>query len=114
MLTRDEILSKAVLKRETVTVPDLGGDVILQEMSGTQRDAWEQSLQSRDKQGNLVNARAKLVVATLVNEDGTRMFSDDDVDCVGEIPFSVLDRICDVALRLNHLRPQDVEEAKKN
>jgi hypothetical protein len=114
MLSRDEILSKAVLKRETVTVPDLGGDVVVQEMSGAQRDAWEQSLQARDKQGNLVNARAKLVVAALVNEDGTRMFSDDDVDRVGGMPFGVLDKICQVALRLNHLRPEDVEEAKKN
>lgn len=114
MLSRDEILSKAVLKRETVTVPVLGGEVVLQEMSGAQRDAWEQSLQARDKNGNLVNTRAKLVVATLVNEDGTRVFSDDDVDLVGGLPSGVLDRICDAALRLNHLRPEDVEEAKKN
>ena len=114
MLTKDEILSKATLKRETVTVTELGGDVIVSEMSGAQRDAWEQTLSVRDKQGRLVNTRAKLVVATLVNDDGSRVFSDDDVDRVGGMPSSVLDRLCDVAQRLNRLRPEDVETARKN
>jgi hypothetical protein len=114
MLSRDEILSKAVLRRETVTVPELGGDVILQEMSGAFRDAWEQSLQDRDNHGRLVNPRAKLVVATLVNEDGSRVFGDDDVDRVGNMPSSVLDRLCNVAQRLNLLRHEDLEESRKN
>jgi hypothetical protein len=42
------------------------------------------------------------------------MFGDDDIERLGGLPSSILDRLCDVAQRLNRLRPEDVQDDKKN
>lgn len=114
MLTKDEVFSNGKLKKELVNIPELGGDLIVSEMNGSGRDMWEQSLQARDKQGRLVNTRAKLVASTVVTDTGARMFGDDDIERLGGLPSSILDRLCDVAQRLNRLRPEDVQDDKKN
>ena len=115
MLNREEITaSNKNLKRETVFVEEWGGDVIVSEMNGTARDAWEQSLSARGEGQVLENPRARLVVATLLDESGKRIFSDSDVDLVGTLSCFALDKVCSVAQRLNKLRAEDVEEAKGN
>lgn len=113
MLSRDEILSKTGLKKQTVSVPEWGGEVIVSEMTGAARDAWEQGLQSRDSKGRLVSPRANLVIATVVDDKGERLFSDDDVEKVGNLSASSLTRICNVAQELNSLRADDLDTAKK-
>ena len=45
-LSRDDILG-ARLKRETMDVPEWGGSVILQEMSGTDRRTFENWVANR-------------------------------------------------------------------
>lgn len=114
MLSRDEILSKTKLKTQVVNVKEWGGDVIVSEMSGAQRDAWEQALQDRDGKGRLVSPRAKLVVATVVNEAGECLFTDKDVEQIGKLSASSLIAICNVAQKLNKLMAEDLEEAAKN
>jgi hypothetical protein len=114
MLTRDEILSKTKLKTKTVAIPEWGGDVLVSEMSGTGRDAWEQTLQDRDPQGRLVSPRAKLVIATVVNESGDCLFTDKDTEQIGKLSASSLIAICNVAQKLNKLMAEDLEEAAKN
>lgn len=114
MLSRDEILSKTQLKRQAVTVPEWNGDVLVSEMSGAARDAWEQSLQERDGKGRVINPRAKLVVATVIDEKGDRLFNDSDIEAVGKLSNNSLSAICDVAQRLNKLLGDDLERAEKN
>jgi hypothetical protein len=114
MLTRDEILSKTKLKTQAVAVPEWGGDVLVSEMSGNGRDAWEQTLQVRDDMGRLVSPRAKLVIATVVNETGECLFTDKDTEQIGKLSAASLIAICNVAQRLNKLMAEDLEEAAKN
>ena len=114
MLKRDEILSKKELRREKVSIPEWGGDVFVSEMSAESRDEWEQAIVTRDKNKNLQNPRAKLAVATIVDENGERIFTDDDINKVGKLSASVLDRICLVAQKLNKLMDRDLEDAKGN
>lgn len=113
-MNRDQIASAKDLKRETVFVEEWGGDVIVSEMDGTARDAWEQELANREKGQNLKNPRARLVVATLVDEQGQRIFADQDIDVVGSKSAKALDKVCKVAMRLNGLGSQDLEAAKGN
>lgn len=114
MLSKEQILSKTVLKQEVVNVPEWGGEVIVSEMNGTDRDAWEQSLVARDENRKLVNARAKLVAFTVVGEAGARMFNDEDVTALGILSSVALDRVVKVSQRLNGLTDRDIEESEKN
>lgn len=114
MLTRDEILSKTKLKTQVVSVPEWGGDILVSEMSGTKRDAWEQTLQDRDSKGHLVSPRAKLLIATVVDETGECLFTEKDTDQIGKLSASSLIAICNVAQKLNKLMAEDLEESVKN
>ena len=114
LLTRDAILAAVDLRRETVDVPEWGGSVIVSEMTGEARDAWEQSLIAPGSKPNLINVRARLVAACVVNEDGSRMFTPADVETLGRKSGRALDRVAKVAQRLNGLTDDDVEAARGN
>lgn len=113
MLRRDAILAAARLERETVHVPEWGGDVLVQELTAAARDDFERALVGAD--GRLgPNIRARLVALSVVDEDGNRLFSDADVAELAKQPAKAMDRVFSVAQRLSGLRPEDLEEAAKN
>lgn len=114
MLKREEILSKVSLKKEAVKVEEWGGEVLVSEMSGTSRDAWEQSIQEKDANGKLVSARAKLILFTVVTETGERLFKDEDLPEIGKLSSFVLEKVCTVAVKLNGLGSEAGEVSKKN
>jgi hypothetical protein len=118
MLTREQILSfKGKLRTEVVDVPEWGGEVIVSEISGAARDAFEASLvkgKGKQRQQDLANIRAKLVVRCVVDGDGNRVFSDADAADVGELPAAGLDRVFSVAQRLNGFKDEDIAELEGN
>lgn len=114
MLKREDILSKTDLKKESLTIKEWGGEIFVSEMSGTLRDSWEQMLREKDEEGKIVSPRAKLIAFTVVNEKGERIFNDSDVSLIGKLSSSSLEKVCTVAMRLNGLDSDSVEEAKKN
>lgn len=63
---------------------------------------------------NMKNLRAKLVALTIVDEEGNRIFSQQDVNLLGKKSALALNRVFEVAQRLNGLKPEDVEELTKN
>ncbi len=118
-LTREQILAQNDLKSETVSVPEWGdgAQVIVRTMSGTERDAYEISIiqsNGKDFEANRENARAKLLVQTIADETGNRLFTDEDVTELGKKSAAALDRIYTVSSRLNKLSKTDVEELAKN
>lgn len=121
-LSKAELQQKAKaagLPRDTVALPEFGAGVtvIVQGMSGTQRDAWERSLlvgRGARRDINTDNIRARLVVRCLINEDGTRLFEDADAKEVGEWRVDVLQRLFEVAQRLSGVSDGDIDELKKS
>jgi hypothetical protein len=116
-LSRDAILGKTKLKTERVDVPEWGGAVLVRELTGAERDAFEASI--LDDQGNadrerMVNSRARLAVRSIVDENGERLFSDDDAEALGVTSGRALDRVFSVASRLSGITPDDLEELTKN
>lgn len=112
-LSRDVILAANDLKRECVEIPEWGGTVCVRVMTGAERDEWERHiLDSRgpDNKTNLSNARARLAILCACDEDGKRLFGDDDLAAVGAKSAAALERIFDVALRLNLIGSKDVDE----
>lgn len=116
-LSRDAILSADDAKRELVSVPEWGGDVFVSTMSGSARDSWEQSLiirKGNKTEPNMENMRARLVIATVVDENGNRLFTDADVAALGKKSAAALERVCKVAQRLNGIGDVELEELKGN
>ncbi len=129
LLDRDSILKAEDLETEEVDVPEWGGAVLVRALSGTERDSYEAScMQERpvlDARGKpvkgrtemvrtLANVRAKLVVRSIVDGDGKRLFTDADASALGEKSAAALDRVFEVAARLSRLSDEDIEELAGN
>lgn len=112
MLTRDQILMCDDLPRETVQVPEWGGEVQVRTMTGADRDTFEASLIG--KEGRLENVRARLVSLALCDESGVRLFNDSDVIALGQKSAKALDRVFTVAQRLNGIGADQVDAAKND
>ena len=116
-LTKKAILDSDDLDRRKVDVPEWGGTVWVRTLTGSERDQFEGSIidtRGTDTKLNYTNLRAKLCVLTITDEEGQRLFTDGDVGALGNKSAAALDRIFDVAQRLNGLRPQDIDELVKN
>lgn len=112
LLTREQILARDDLKKEVVAVPEWGGDVVISAMTGTMRDDWEQSLIA--SKSSLENVRARLLVATAIDEKGEPLFTKDDVLALGKKSSAALDRCVKVAQRLNRLTQTELDDLAKN
>lgn len=116
-LTKLQIIEAQDIQKELVKVPEWGGDVYVKMMTGKERDTFESSLfetKGDDRKQNLVNMRARLAAMTIVDDNGTRLFSDDDVNALGKKSARALDRIFKVAQKLNGIGADAVEELTKN
>lgn len=118
MLTKDAILSSTDLPSEEVQVPEWGGSVFVRTMSGTERDAFEQSIiegkTAKGSTAKMVNVRAKLAVRVLVDDKGVRLFTDADANMLGTKSGKALDRVFEVAQRLCGIGDKDIEELEGN
>lgn len=111
------ILGAADVRREEVSVPEWNGVVLVQGMTGAQRDEFEEAClqgKGQNRQVNLRNLRAKLVVRSVVDGAGNRIFSDDDAAKLGNKSAAALSRVFEVAQRLSGITKEDVEELAKN
>jgi hypothetical protein len=113
-LTRDAILAADDLAKETVAVPEWGGEVIVSTMTGEARDAWEQSLLSGGGKVNMKNLRARLLAYAAVDESGTRLFTEADAEKLGKKSSKALERCVKVIQKLNGMTDKDLEDAKGN
>jgi hypothetical protein len=114
ILSREQILAAQDLRREKVAVPEWGGDVFVKALTGLERDGFDMSLIGADRKADLLGARAKLAVRCIVDENGERLFSDDDVPHLAAKSATALERIGRVAQRLNGMGDAELEDIKGN
>lgn len=91
--------------------------VRVQSLTGAERDVFEsESVRRKGKkvETNMENFRARLLVRTVVDEAGDRIFDDDDAQWLGQKSAAAISRIYDVAARLSGITEQDAEELTKN
>ena len=98
ILTREQILASQDLKKERVPVPEWGGDVFVRVMTGTERDAFEETIFKGG--GSNIGTRARLAALTMIDEKGQRLFTDEDVQVLGEKSAPALDRVYTASIRL--------------
>jgi hypothetical protein len=112
-LTRDLILSVNDIQQEVVDVPEWGGKVLVRGMTGSQRDLFERTVvqtKGKNVEANFENFRAKLLIWTVVDAEGTRLFRETDVVALGKKSAAAMSRVAEVASRLSGLSTEDVEE----
>lgn len=118
-LTREEILAAPDLPVVRLWIPEWNGEVLIRTMTGQERATFEESVTvERDGKAE-VDKRlffAYLLAATLVNEDGTLLFTDhaEVKDGLMGKSGAVLMRIGNKSAKLNGLSAQDQEELLKN
>lgn len=123
LLNRDKLLEKQKLEIEKVDL-DNGDFVYVREMTGHERNEFEASIlkKVRDKRGrvqdyeaSLEDYRAKLAVYTVCNEKGELLFRASDVSTLSNnMGAQRLEKIVNVAQRLNAITAEDREELLKN
>lgn len=119
---REQILAAPDLKEEAVPVPEWGEgvSVVVRELTGKQRDAFEadcRQIVGKKVEVNTDNVRAKLVVRCLYDTAGAagaRIFQDGDAEALGAKSGKVLGRLAAVAQRLSGLSDGDLEELAGN
>lgn len=115
LLTKQQILAAQDLATETVAVPEWGGEVVVATLSRADYDAYEDSLSKRvgrKVESNLQNFTARLCALCVVDAAGKRLFDEADVAALGAKSSAALQRVYDVALRLN--RPADEGDGKNS
>lgn len=113
ILNRDQILQAKDLVTETVEVPEWGGSVLVKSLTGAERDQFEAAIveqKGRDTKVNMRNARARLVALSVVDEEGKKLFSPNDVSLLGAKSAAALQRVFNVAMRLSGISEEDVRE----
>ena len=121
ILNRDSLLQKEVLE---VTEVDLGNNevVYVRQMTGHERDNFEGLLVTKVKKGktidfeqNLEDFRAKLVVSCICDEDGKLLLEPNDYKLLSRnMSAFKLEKIVNVAQKINKISDEDKEELVKN
>lgn len=113
LLGRSEILDAVDLQQQDVAVPEWGGTVRIRGLSGAERDqyeAWIISGKGRNRDVNLRQSRAKLVMMCVVDADGKRLFDEADISRLGAKSALAMQRVFDVAAALSGLDEDTLEK----
>ncbi len=107
LLSKAAILAAKDLKHEDVDVPEWGGAVRIQQMTGATAEEFAKS--AADGRFSIT----RYVAACMVDKNGDRLFSDAEVEEMGRKNAAVIQRLFKVAQRLNN-DTASVEDVAKN
>lgn len=116
LLTKEQIQKADDLARELVSCPKWGkdGQVYVHEVNGDEYDAFERAITTDGTKRDVPHVRARLAILTVRNANGKPLFAGSDAAWLGRKGASTLNRIMTVAMRLNGLRTEDIEELAGN
>jgi hypothetical protein len=107
----------STIRTETVFIPEWSESVNVRELTGAQRDEWEKSmidLEGKKHKITIDNARAKLISLSVVDDKGELLFTERDIEQIGQGGSGAISKIYDVAASLSGISDEDVEELVKN
>ena len=117
-LNRESLLAKEDLEIIEVDLGK-GEGVYVRQMTGYERDLWERSIVEVDAKGNVERKaddfRAKLAVCTVCDKEGKLVFKVIDSKALSRsMSAARLEKIVEVAQRLNKITEEDKDELVKN
>ena len=113
ILNGTQILEAADRRHHDIEVPEWGGNVRVLVLSGRERERFERESLGEDGKAS-PGFRQLLLVRTLVNEAGDRLFAEGDMDLLAEKSGAVLSRLFDIAMDVNGFSKKAEETARKN
>lgn len=115
-LGREAILGMDDLPIREVGVRDWKTTVHVRTLTGAERDAFEDAVQTAQQDGrlHLTGLKARLVVLTACDAHGVRLFGDEDVDALNAKSAAAINVLFEVAQQMNGLTARDVEEMVEN
>lgn len=114
MPLKDEILAADDLAIHKEHVPEWKLDVWIRIMGGKTRSRLVRRFTKARGQDQSDTLYAQLLVNTLCDKAGKRIFDESDIDELSEKSGVVLDRLFGLASDLNGLSEKSVEDAAKN
>ncbi|MFH9957309.1 hypothetical protein ACH4OX_24290 [Streptomyces roseolus] len=117
LLTAEQIGAASDRKFEDVEVPEWGGTVRIQSMSGTDRNSHQAETlvigpNGRPKEVNLRDQYARILARCIVDEQGRRLFvTDKQIAALGAKDAGVLERLAKVAKQVSGLTEGAAEDA---
>jgi hypothetical protein len=108
---------KARVIIEAVKVDGLDHPIHVRGLTGRERDSFENACFAQKGKSRVLsteNIRAKLLVRSICDEKGERIFTDADEIELGTLPAQVLDSLFTVAQKLSGLGASDVEELQED
>lgn len=99
VLSRKQIMKSTDLKKKLIDIPEWGGSVWIQEMTGEQRilfDKWVIANNEAQSESLL-----RLIVATAVDEEGKLLFTDLDIPDLMKLSAVALERLSDTGAELS-------------
>ena len=105
--------------REVVELPELGEgvSVIVVGMTAKERSDFDNQFVSRKgdpMKKRIAEGRERIVVACCRDEEGKRLFTQDDVVQLGKQSGIVIERIVNAAQRTSGMTKDDLEDSIKN
>lgn len=118
-LSKQDIIKVKDSVVERVDVPEWNGEVFLRSITASERGQIEAAAASfRESKGKDASfARTftvKIVAMSLCDENGARLFSDDEVAHLGQKNARVIARLAERAQHLSGFSKEDLDELEKN
>lgn len=111
-LSKDEILATGI-PDEVVDVPEWGGKVRIRGLSADERESFEETLVERGEDGNFVrkenlfHVRASFVTRCVIDDNGERVFVDEDAPALSQKSAAAIGRLWDRARKLSGMGSEE-------
>ena len=107
---------KPIIKK--FRIEELNDDIGIKVMSGGDREIFEDTvMKMTGKDGNMSSIkgmRSTLLKLSLVNEDGSLMFNDSNLDQLNGLPAPIINALFNEAMKINGLVEEQLEIEKKS
>ncbi len=116
-LSKKQILESKDLETKLVPVPEWGGAVLVSQITAADRDRFESSIyvgEGATRRTNSENLRARLCALCLVDENGKRLFTDEEAIELGKKNAGVMDRLFDISQEINGMSKKEIDVVKKD
>lgn len=113
VLNRNDILKANDSLKQLVKVPEWGGEIWVRGMTGAERDKLEASVvqqRGKDTNVNMTNIRAKIASMTICDENGKRLFKEEDIQALSQKSAAALQRVFVIGQKLSGLGDDDIQE----
>ena len=111
---RTKFLGARDLVVEAVQLDSLDEPVYIRVMSAGAREKFEAYAASHAAGEPIPEFRQTLLVKTLCDKEGQLLLADDEAHLLSDKSSESISKLFDVAMRLNRLRKEDVDQAEKS